>query len=198
MLGEVMKTGWRRSLRIPVSARAVSSRCTFSARLFRLTTLRSWRRSIASGRDTRPAAFKSRLRSGSAISARTERSATISSRSSAAARKRSIGELRGVCCVRGREDAVFGCMLSIYPESRARWAIELDLREPQLLDQRWVARITSDRVQAWMDPQQDQSRRVLLDCDVEPLERVVDISETRVQHRDSPCRDNARGAARCE
>src|SRR6267143_3748834 len=93
MFGDVMKTGSRRNLRMPVAARTLSSRCTFSALFFRLTTFSSCRRPSASGRETRPAAFSSRLRSVSGMSARKERSATIFSSRSAAARKRSRREL---------------------------------------------------------------------------------------------------------
>ena len=113
--GDVMKTGWRRNLRMPVAARTLSSRCTFSGFFFRLTTFRSWRRPSASGRETRPAAFSSRLRSASGMSASRERSATIFSSRSAAARKRSGSELLSVSCRGERWDAVLVCMHSIYP-----------------------------------------------------------------------------------
>src|SRR3982074_3557005 len=115
MFGEVMKTGSRRSLRIPVAARTLSERSTFSALFFRLTTLRSWRRLRASGRETRPAAFSSRLRSASGMLASRERSATIVSSRSAAARRRSGRELLSASCPSERWDALLVDMHSIYP-----------------------------------------------------------------------------------
>src|SRR6267378_248262 len=115
MFGDVMKTGSRRSLRMPVAASTVSARCTFSSLFFRLTTFRSWRRPSASGRDTRPAAFNSRLRSASGMSASRDRSETIFSSRSAAARNRAASESLSVSPASERWDALLVGMHSIYP-----------------------------------------------------------------------------------
>jgi len=55
--------------------------------------------------------------------------------------------------------------------------------EPDPPDQWEVARIVPDRIESWMNSQQDHPRGALFDGDVEPPKRLVHVTEAGVHRR---------------
>src|SRR5437867_9029710 len=58
--------------------------------------------------------------------------------------------------------------------------------EPHLSQQGLIARILADRINARVDAQENEPRRVFVDRDVEPAERFVHLTQARVQRGDAP------------